>query len=149
MTLCCYLASRCFVWKCFLLEIKCLKANCGPAGFIAGILNKHMCKIPKRGTVTHHLKTDVFLCFLRDNNTRKAAVLSGRNRVWKVVIRHVTDPLRQQLIRDQAWTRWSFSCRHILLPAVLPAFCIEQYLFQDPLWNIYAVSVSEMSTDNC
>lgn len=42
MTLYSYLASRCFVWKCFLFKSKCSKANRGPAGFIAGILNKHM-----------------------------------------------------------------------------------------------------------
>lgn len=66
-------ASRLFVSKWFLLEIKRSKANGGPAGSSSVILNKHVWKIPKCGLIWKLIM--LLVC--------GALFLSGRNRVCK------------------------------------------------------------------
>lgn len=165
MTLYSYLAFHRFVWKCFLLEIKRRKANWGPAGFIAGILNKHMWKIQKRSTVAHHLKTDydVFLCFKRVQRIKtwemtgvlhlfirwKHGVEGGTTCIWlfmgdfTVNTSHlIAKPFLRLVIRHEN-VPLLLLCNHFLFPVVL----FVSALGFPP--NIYSASVFKMSTDNC
>lgn len=120
MTLCCFALLLCvsvFIW-----QIKRSKANRGPAGSVATILNEHIwgntdvcdCSawflfpVANRGWTAF---TQPFMCHLTKKSRPDPVNTTSRT----------AGCLATRVIRHEKPRRRSFLCPHILLPAAAPA----------------------------
>lgn len=149
MTLCCFAPLLCA--SVFFWQIKRSKANRGPAGSVAAILNEHIWGNTEVCDCSGWFFTVHFPsrpgC---EPCPHRPLCVTSPKRVaptpWtKQVGRRVVSPHERSAMKNCGSARFYapiFCFSRLHLPALLCVLGI-------PPWNIYAASVFQMSTDNC